>query len=520
MSCEALHNRIAESVIHRFNELPGRGKPQGRAWTVLAGIVAEREGASERLRVVSLATGTRCIGVSRIVTARGQSVHDCHAEVLCRRAFQRYLLGEIGGCSNSQEVILERVGSSPTWRLKPGIRLHFYTSALPCGECALVPIHSVSEGSLARKLVPDHVDGLKVDDRNRTGAKPSAWMPEDPKADGIAFHHGGVLRYKPGRSDTKPESRAVCYSCSEKICRWNNVGWQGAWLGRVLPDPLMMTSIVVGGPLFCEEFVRNALFDRSAVQHADVVRPEFHHTDVSFVFSQDRATAQDVSSKLSTPGTCVVWCASPRGTGPSAQSISQHVEGFLDVVIGHTGERQGLKRDRPSVRGESEGAPGLQSWVSPLCKHLMAQEALRNLDQGVGSEVVAEWIRPASARDVDGPASKRPRLGTQEPSPNVERVAYWRLKDAVAGSSYAERRGRFHAQEPFMHWKRKRCLSFVVERDWEPTEAPPCAAPVVDGFSVSLPGSTAPDCVPEPAVSSGTGEQSEMTTNKNIVNMS
>ena len=25
-------------------------------------------------------------------------------------------------------------------------------------------------------------------------------MPEDPKADGIAFHHGGVLRYKPGRS--------------------------------------------------------------------------------------------------------------------------------------------------------------------------------------------------------------------------------------------------------------------------------------------------------------------------------
>ena len=83
-------------------------------------------------------------------------------------------------------------------------------------------------------------------------------MPEDPKADGIAFHHGGVLRYKLGRSDTKPESRAVC--CSEKICRWNNVGWQGTWLGRVLSDPLMMTSIVVNGSLFCEEFVRNALF--------------------------------------------------------------------------------------------------------------------------------------------------------------------------------------------------------------------------------------------------------------------
>ena len=92
------------------------------------------------------------------------------------------------------------------------------------------------------------------------------------------------------RSQSPSRGQSV-YSCSEKICRWNNVGWQGAWLGRVLPDSLMMTSIVVGGPLFCEDFVRNALFGRSAVQHADVVRPEFRHTDVSFVFSQDWATA-------------------------------------------------------------------------------------------------------------------------------------------------------------------------------------------------------------------------------------
>ena len=38
----SLPDRVARAVIDRYDQLPGRGKPQGRAWTVLAGIVAER----------------------------------------------------------------------------------------------------------------------------------------------------------------------------------------------------------------------------------------------------------------------------------------------------------------------------------------------------------------------------------------------------------------------------------------------------------------------------------------------
>ncbi|CAE8607833.1 unnamed protein product, partial [Polarella glacialis] len=87
----ALHDRVAQAVIGRYDELPGRGKPQGRSWTVLAGIVAEVQ-EEDSLQVLAVATGTRCIGVGAMMSGKGCVVHDCHAEVLCRRAFQRYLL--------------------------------------------------------------------------------------------------------------------------------------------------------------------------------------------------------------------------------------------------------------------------------------------------------------------------------------------------------------------------------------------------------------------------------------------
>ncbi|CAE7241128.1 TAD1 [Symbiodinium sp. KB8] len=93
ISTPAIADRIAQAVLSRYDELPGRGKPQGRSWTVLAGIVAEKPG--NHLQVLALATGTRCLGVAAMTTGNGQVVHDCHAEALCRRVFHRFLLADM-----------------------------------------------------------------------------------------------------------------------------------------------------------------------------------------------------------------------------------------------------------------------------------------------------------------------------------------------------------------------------------------------------------------------------------------
>ncbi|CAE8607834.1 unnamed protein product, partial [Polarella glacialis] len=113
-------------------------------------------------------------------------------------------------------------------------------------------------------------------------------MPVDPRADGIGFHRNGVLRYKSGRSDTRPESRTVCFSCSEKVCRWNHTGWQGALLSRLILEPLQMQTIVIGGSMFNEEFIQAALWGRaSALQARGGSCPGFFHSRVPFHSSRE-----------------------------------------------------------------------------------------------------------------------------------------------------------------------------------------------------------------------------------------
>ena len=81
---------IAAAVLRLWASLRQGGKPQGEEWTVLAGFVATSPlwGAP---RVLSLASGNKCVGASKMCRAGGV-VNDCHAEVLARRALLCFLL--------------------------------------------------------------------------------------------------------------------------------------------------------------------------------------------------------------------------------------------------------------------------------------------------------------------------------------------------------------------------------------------------------------------------------------------
>ena len=477
------HDRAAQAVLARYNQLPGRGKPQGRSWTVLAGILAEKPGG---LQVLALATGTRCIGVAAMTAGEGQVVHDCHAEALCRRAFHRFLLADMIRAAKGPEAagtLLKRVSSQELlFAVQEQVHLHFYVSTLPCGQCTLLPLNNSGEGSLARKLREraEEAQPAPVYDRNRTGAKPSRGMPADPRADGAHFHRDGVLRYKSGRSDTRPESRTVCYSCSDKICRWNHIGWQGAWLSRLMQAPLYMQSVIIGGSLFDKGFVENALFGRAAGAGTSAPSPCFCHTGVSFQSSREEAEAVDMACKVSTAGLSVVWAAADLpgdlGSRLQARSISGKIEGFYDILIGHTGQRQGLRNDH----GRRNDQAGPHSWVSPLSKKLMARDTLLCICHVLESQgAFANWLASSQAEgaqapeDVeDAPAAKRRRLAQdsqaaerscEEGAVLLRYPSYAWFKEALSCAAYRSLRNLFHSGDPFVHWPRKQSLTFLKE---------------------------------------------------------
>ncbi|CAK9005347.1 unnamed protein product [Durusdinium trenchii] len=478
----SLPDRVARAVIDRYDQLPGRGKPQGRAWTVLAGIVAER---GRSLKVLALATGTRCIGVASMVARPlGHVLHDAHAEVLCRRAFQRWLVSEMLHSKEERKrsSFLKLVDEEDLqFSLDDDVHLHFYVSTLPCGECALVPLQS-KLGTLARKLT-ETTESETLKDRNRTGAKPSRGMPNDPQAEGLEFHQEGILRYKSGRSDTRPESRSVCYSCSDKICRWNHIGWEGALLSRLLKRPLKMTSLIIGGSIYDQAFVHRALFGRAGVASAQLA-PQFHPTTVEFGASREAAEADASSSKVSTGGLSLVWTEELEdSTSPKSAPGATY-----EVLIGHTGQRQGLRHDRKASRrarpaeaakaaGDRAGA--VDSWVSVLCKKLKAQDLLQSLRQLKHDEALQDWLlRPTLKRrrlDEAGHAAEG-ETGHAETARRAVATfpSYAWLKEMMTSDAYRASKKDFHSGDPFCHWWRKQSIEFENDLDG------------VDGFQVDL----------------------------------
>ena len=254
-------DEIVQLILDFYAKLPKKGKPclDKKEWTVLSAFVLQRPNKDPE--VVALGTGTKCLGKDE-VSPNGDLVHDSHAEVIAKRAFVLYLIEEVSKAFEGQENTIFEVTQSKKVKLKSDFNFHFYSSFPPCGDATIAP-------------KPDWEEPLKKKakmDIHRTGAKSSL----DTISQDEWTHALGAVRTKPGRGNP-----TLSLSCSDKMAKWCQLGFQGSHLAAFIAEPILPKTIIIGNSQTSLESLNRALFTRfdSDNQNITLAKTDlnFHH---------------------------------------------------------------------------------------------------------------------------------------------------------------------------------------------------------------------------------------------------
>ncbi|KAL1137758.1 hypothetical protein AAG570_009454 [Ranatra chinensis] len=311
----------------------GAKPKEGLEWTLLSGFLIEiPSDKGSTLEVVSLATGTKCIGKNSM-SSLGNVVNDSHAEVLARRAFLRYVYSEIKRAHNNESsVLFSGYDGKRKCCLRKDVKFHMFTSHVPCGDASIIPIVGTK-----RKY-----EAESIEDVHRTGAK---CLPGDARQDlkisGHNYHVVSSVRTKPGRGDP-----TLSVSCSDKIAKWLYVGIQGALLSLLINGPLLISTITIGGGgQYDSGVLHRALIERSRLSDTCSVIPKIYRSKLVFCHSRYSVTS---ASKPCTSS--IIWYKGLSGkrqfevavegkkqgctkTGPSKNNLSVTKKEFLKVFL-------------------------------------------------------------------------------------------------------------------------------------------------------------------------------------------
>lgn len=284
-------SRTVHNLVYEKLDCLKSVKPQSHEWTVVASILMEKD---EELSVIVISSGTKCVGKSAL-SKEGLVVNDCHAEVLCRRGFIRYLIEEMKKSKTGNSNVFSFQSDTNRYILCDSIRFHMYISQSPCGY------GSVFYQENSKRQAAEISNAKQRQSKRRKIDVDGQDTYENIHLSGAKFQSGDAveLSTKPGRGDP---SRS--YSCSDKLCLWNRIGFQGSLLRSVM-DPVSISSFIIGGQWDLER-MKQALLVRSSSDPTILLLRDPEECPFS-----EQSVLKQLSSdqKLAACGVSVVWIA-------------------------------------------------------------------------------------------------------------------------------------------------------------------------------------------------------------------
>merc|ERR1712223_1379192 len=236
---QSLADKIGKLVLDKFTEkIVGQASQHSRR-KVLAGIVMTKDGATmEDMEVISVTTGTKCVNGEHM-SVNGNSLNDCHAEIVSRRCLLSFLYSQLENLSENPSASEQSIFASRSseengavYKLKPEVRFHLYINTAPCGDARIFSPHEAETPDPASSVDPH--PNRKARGQLRTKIESGEGTIPVKSSDGIQTWDG-VLQ----------GSRLLTMSCSDKLSRWNVVGIQGALLAHFI-EPIYMYSVTLG----------------------------------------------------------------------------------------------------------------------------------------------------------------------------------------------------------------------------------------------------------------------------------
>lgn len=211
-----LANTVSKMVLDKFSELTNNFTTQYAKRKVLAGVVMTTGDNLDSARVICVTTGTKCIN-GEFISDRGQSVNDCHAEILARRSLLNFLYSELNKFLTGNQTYCENVvfikREEGGYKLKDNVKFHLYISTAPCGDSRIFSPHEA-------KTEEDPHPNRKARGQLRTKIESGeGTIPVKPS--GVTQTWDGILQGE----------RLLTMSCSDKVARWNVLGIQGGYCG-------------------------------------------------------------------------------------------------------------------------------------------------------------------------------------------------------------------------------------------------------------------------------------------------